>query len=273
MQKEETLAFLSDLQSFFKQQKIQYGDYVFQEEYPDDIIPEIIIDGGDIKKEKKAKPESEESIDDNLFEKSLPVKEKITEKWEKAVAVDELNSMICNCQKCPLGKTRTKFVFGVGNPNADIMFIGEAPGADEDAQGEPFVGRAGQLFNKILDAIAWKREDVFICNILKCRPPNNRDPLASEVEQCEPYLIKQIELVKPILMVSLGRIAAQTLLRKPTDSLGSMRNKTHTYANVPLIVTFHPAALLRNPNWKPDAWEDFKRIKSMYENATNKKLK
>ena len=184
--------------------------------------------------------------------------------WSDLKTLDELNSKICNCLKCTLGHTRTNFVFGVGNPKSRVMFIGEAPGADEDAQGEPFVGRAGQLFNKILTAIKMKREDVYICNILKCRPPENRDPLASEMETCTPYLDKQIDLIKPQFIVCLGRIAAQWLL-KTNDSLTKMREKVHEYKGAKLIITYHPAALLRNPNWKYPAWEDMKLFKKMYD--------
>lgn len=171
--------------------------------------------------------------------------------------------------KCPLGKTRTKFVFGVGNPDADIMLIGEAPGADEDRQGEPFVGRAGQLLNKILEAVGLTREEVYICNILKCRPPGNRDPQPPEVEQCEPYLHKQIDLVKPRIILALGRIAGQTLLRTG-DPLGSLRSQVHDYLGIPMIIVYHPAALLRNPNFKKTMWEDMKAFKHYYDNLTHK---
>jgi uracil-DNA glycosylase len=186
------------------------------------------------------------------------------EAWTKSVSLEDLNKSICNCLKCPLGETRTNFVFDVGNPHADVMFIGEAPGADEDAKGEPFVGRAGQLLNKIIDAIGMKREEVYICNILKCRPPNNRDPLPSEMETCTPYLQKQIELIKPKFIICLGRISAQWLLQTNV-SLSAMREKVHKYLGINLIVTYHPAALLRNPNWKRPAWEDMKMFKSEYE--------
>ncbi len=186
------------------------------------------------------------------------------EPWASTTSLTELNSTICQCQKCSLGATRIKFVFGVGNPNADIVLIGEAPGADEDAQGEPFVGRAGQLLNKILEAIHLKREEVYICNILKCRPPGNRDPLPGEVEQCEPYLWKQLEIIKPKIILCLGRISAQVLL-KTTDTLTKLREGVHDYRGIPLLVTYHPAALLRNPNWKRPAWEDVQRLRKMYD--------
>jgi uracil-DNA glycosylase len=186
------------------------------------------------------------------------------EQWSQASSLEELRGMICDCQKCTLGSTRIKFVFGVGNPHADIVLIGEAPGADEDAKGEPFVGRAGQLLNKILEAIQFKREEVYICNILKCRPPNNRDPLPGEVDQCEPYLWKQLEIIKPKIILCLGRISAQVLLRT-NDTLSKLREKVHDYRGIPLIVTFHPAALLRNPNWKRPAWEDVQKLRRMYD--------
>jgi DNA polymerase len=186
------------------------------------------------------------------------------EPWTTASSLPDLNSQIHDCLKCELGHTRTNFVFGVGNPNADVMFIGEAPGADEDAQGEPFVGRAGQLLNKILEAVNLKREEVYICNILKCRPPNNRDPETGEMEICSPYLFKQIELINPKFIISLGRIAGQWLLQT-NESLTSLRGKIHDYNGYRLIITYHPAALLRNPNWKRPAWEDMKMFKKAYD--------
>ena len=186
------------------------------------------------------------------------------EEWALSGSLEELNGNICTCTKCPLGQTRTKFVFGVGSIHADVMFIGEAPGADEDAQGEPFVGRAGQLLNKIIEAVGLKREEVYICNILKCRPPNNRDPLTSEMETCSPYLHKQIDLLKPKFIICLGRISAQWLLQT-NASLATLRGKAHDFRNTKLIVTYHPAALLRNPHWKRPAWEDMKMFKALYD--------
>ena len=170
---------------------------------------------------------------------------------------------IHQCHNCALGNSRTQFVFGVGDPNASLVLVGEAPGEQEDLKGEPFVGRAGQLLDKILAAIDRSRQkDVYICNVLKCRPPNNRDPLAEEVSECEPYLIHQINLIQPKLIVALGRVAGKTLLNVD-NSLKSMRGILHNYHNTPLIVTYHPAALLRNPNWKPETWKDFKWIRSI----------
>ncbi len=193
------------------------------------------------------------------------------EEWEFAETLDELNQKIKDCKKCDLWKTRTNFVFGVGNPNAEVVVIGEAPGADEDAQGEPFVGRAGQLLNKILEATGFRREDVFICNILKSRPPGNRNPLPEEVEVCKPYLDKQLKLINPKLILLLGKVASETLL-KTKEPLAKLRGKTHDYKGWKVRVTFHPAALLRNPNWKRPTWEDMLQLKEMYEQITGKKL-
>ena len=184
--------------------------------------------------------------------------------------LNQFNEKIMHCQNCALGSTRTSFVFGVGNPNADLMFVGEAPGEKEDLEGVPFVGRAGKLLDDILKAIELTREDVYIANVLKCRPPNNRDPNKEEIEQCEPYLLKQIELIKPKLLVALGRISAMTLLRKK-DSLTAMRGQVFDYHGTDMVVTYHPAALLRNPNWKRPAWEDFQKIRDMYRSKRGEK--
>ena len=173
------------------------------------------------------------------------------------------NEEIKNCLKCDLGKTRKKFVFGVGDFNASLLLVGEAPGEQEDLSGEPFVGRAGKLLDKMLSAINRSREnDVFICNVLKCRPPDNRDPSKEEISKCEPYLVNQIDLIQPKLIVALGRVAGKTLLGVD-KSLKDMRNTIHSYHGTNLIVTYHPAALLRNSNWKPDAWNDFKWIRTL----------
>lgn len=175
-----------------------------------------------------------------------------------------LEAAVRQCTKCALHKTRTQTVFGVGDRHASWMFVGEAPGADEDRQGEPFVGRAGQLLNLMLSAIGLKREEVFICNVLKCRPPGNRDPRPEEVEQCEPYLIRQIELVQPRLIVALGRHAAHSLLKTELP-LARLRGQGLRYHGTPLIVTYHPAYLLRNPADKRKAWEDLKRARQILE--------
>jgi uracil-DNA glycosylase len=181
-----------------------------------------------------------------------------TEAQQSAVPAGwaELERAVQTCTLCPLYKTRTQGVFGVGNRNAQWMVIGEAPGADEDRQGEPFVGRAGQLLNSMLKAVGLKREQVFIANILKSRPPNNRDPRPEEVRACIPYLFRQIELVNPTLILCVGRIAAQTLLETDTP-IGKLRGQLHRIAgNRPMVVTYHPAYLLRSPAEKRKSWAD-----------------
>jgi DNA polymerase len=167
-----------------------------------------------------------------------------------------LKAAVSGCTKCGLHKTRTQTVFGVGDENADWMLIGEAPGAEEDRLGDPFVGQAGRLLDNMLAAIGLsRRKNVYIANVLKCRPPGNRNPAPEEVEQCSPHLLKQIELIKPKLIVAMGRFAAQTLLESDA-SIASLRGRVHRYAGVPLIVTYHPAYLLRTLEDKAKAWED-----------------
>jgi len=179
-------------------------------------------------------------------------------------SLEELYEAVCGCKRCQLGSLRKNFVFGEGNPDADIMFIGEAPGADEDAQGIPFVGRAGRFLTQMIEAIKLHRKDIFIANILKCRPPGNRDPRPEEIEMCEPILIRQVEIIKPQFICALGRISGQTLLRT-NATLGSLRGRVHNYHGVKLIVTYHPAALLRNYKWKRPAWEDLKYLRREYD--------
>ena len=186
----------------------------------------------------------------------------------KAAQLAKLDAQqVAICTKCALHEPRNNTVFGVGNPDADVVFVGEAPGRDEDLQGEPFVGRAGQLLNKIIAAIGFQREDVYIANILKCRPPENRDPAPDEVMHCEPYLIRQLEIIQPRVICALGRVAATTLL-KTTMSLTKMRQQVHDYHGIPLIPTYHPAALLRNPNWKRPTWEDVQKVRAIYDERT-----
>ena len=168
-----------------------------------------------------------------------------------------------DCSRCKLHTLgRRQVVFGVGNPNADLMFVGEAPGADEDMQGEPFVGRAGQLLTKIIEAIGLKRGDVYIANVIKCRPPQNRNPEPDEVDQCEPFLFRQIDIVKPKVVVALGKFAAQSLL-KTTDPITRIRGREYSYRDAILMPTYHPAYLLRNPSAKRDVWEDMKRVRAL----------
>ena len=170
-------------------------------------------------------------------------------------SIDEIAASVAKCTRCPLYATAKNPVPGAGSPQADFMVVGEAPGANEDEQGVPFVGQAGQLLTKILEAIHLKREDVFIANVLKHRPPGNRNPLPDEVAACSPYLVRQIELVRPKVILALGTFAAQTLLETKI-TIGKLRGQVHRYHGVPLVVTYHPAALLRTPAWKRPTWED-----------------
>jgi DNA polymerase len=168
-----------------------------------------------------------------------------------------------DCTRCKLhGLGRTQIVFGVGNPSADLMFIGEAPGHDEDLQGIPFVGRAGQLLTKIIEAIGLSRDDVYIANVIKCRPPGNRNPEPDEVASCEAFLFRQVQVIRPRVIVALGTFAAQTLLRSK-EPISRLRGQPFTYGDATLIPTFHPAFLLRSPERKRDVWEDMKKVRAL----------
>jgi len=167
----------------------------------------------------------------------------------------ELRDCVANCTRCELSTSRTNTVFGVGNADADWLIIGEAPGAEEDRRGEPFVGRAGQLLDQMLQAIGQSRDQVFIANILKCRPPNNRDPKPEEAAACREYLERQIKLVRPKIILAVGRVAAQNLLGSG-DPVGRMRGRPHDLGGIPLVVTYHPAYLLRSPSQKAKSWSD-----------------
>lgn len=173
---------------------------------------------------------------------------------------EEIGPACARCKLHTLG--RKQIVFGVGNPNADLMFVGEAPGADEDEQGEPFVGRAGQLLTKIIEAIGLKREDVYIANVIKCRPPGNRNPEPDEVAQCQPFLFRQIDAIQPKVIVALGKFAAQSLLQT-TDPITRVRGRSFSYRGATLVPTFHPAYLLRNPSAKREVWEDMKKVRAI----------
>jgi len=175
-------------------------------------------------------------------------------------ALAKLAEQVRVCKKCSLCETRTQTVFGTGTPYAKIVFVGEAPGEEEDRRGEPFVGRAGELLTGIITkGMGLRREDVYICNVLKCRPPDNRTPNPAEVQQCEPYLIRQLELIKPKVICALGGVAAKCLLNTD-DSVGKLRKSWHEYQGIPLRVTYHPAYLLRSPNMKKACWEDIQEI-------------
>jgi DNA polymerase len=176
-----------------------------------------------------------------------------------AGALLDVRAELGDCQRCKLSVGRKNLVFGVGNPAAHLVFVGEGPGADEDEQGEPFVGKAGQLLNKMIEAMGYRREDVYICNVVKCRPPGNRNPEPDEIAACEPFLKKQLAAIRPRMIVTLGKFAAQCLLRDDTP-ISRLRGQFRSYEGVPLMPTFHPAYLLRDPTKKKEAWEDLKAV-------------
>lgn len=173
--------------------------------------------------------------------------------------LEEIRAELESCHRCELCKGRRNLVFGVGDPHARVVFVGEAPGREEDEKGEPFVGEAGRLLDRILFAMGLRREEVYICNVIKCRPPGNRDPLPEEIAACEPYLKRQLAAIRPRLIVTLGRIAAQSLLRDASH-IGRLRGKWREYEGIPLLPTYHPAYLLRTPVCKREVWEDMKQV-------------
>jgi uracil-DNA glycosylase len=238
-----------------KVQREIYGDVLFDEEK-------------NIISTRRTEVIADRAIETN----QKPLKDSVTETFKSAESLEELNSLICNCQKCQLGSTRKNFVFGSGNAKADVLILGEGPGADEDEQGLPFVGRSGKLLTDILKAIKFEREEVYITNIVKCRPPNNRAPFPSEMETCMPYLKKQIELINPKLILCVGLTAAHGLLNNK-DSLTSMRGKVFEFEGRKVMVTYHPAALLRNPNWKRGCWEDVQAFRKLYDELIKKDLR
>jgi uracil-DNA glycosylase len=189
-----------------------------------------------------------------------------TESLVQLGTLDELRSVALGCPRCRLSETRSHVVFGEGSPTAELMVVGEAPGAEEDRSGRPFVGRAGKLLDLLLAAVGFSRESVYICNVLKCRPPGNRNPEAEEIEACSPYLRRQVELVRPRAILAVGGFAAQTLLGSTTP-IGRLRGTVHEFEGVPLVPSYHPAALLRNPVWVRPVWEDLQRLRSVLDQA------
>ncbi|MEJ2194820.1 MAG: uracil-DNA glycosylase [Ignavibacteriaceae bacterium] len=224
------------------------------------------IFGDDLFEQKSRRTEIvSEKIDSYTEQESLFSFEQ--EDWLRTSTLAQLEKLICNCTSCILHEGRNKFVFGSGNPNAEVMVIGEGPGAEEDKQGLPFVGRAGKLLTDVLKAINFSREEVYIANVVKCRPPGNRTPLPGEMDTCLPYLKKQIELIKPKLILCLGLTAARGILKK-RDSLTNMRGKVFEFENIKVMVTYHTAALLRNPHWKRGCWEDVQKFRKLYDELT-----
>jgi DNA polymerase len=224
-----------------------------------EFFEELGIDGVRLEPEWRTRRELMERVPFETIESTEPI-----EPTEPTIALQRLREELgADCSRCKLHTLgRTQVVFGVGNPNADLMFVGEAPGADEDVQGEPFVGRAGQLLTKIIEAIGLRREDVYIANVIKCRPPGNRNPEPDEVDQCEPFLFRQIDTVKPKVIVALGKFAAQCLLRT-NDPITRIRGREFKYRDAILIPTYHPAYLLRTPSAKREVWEDMKRVRAI----------
>ena len=212
-----------------------------------------------------------ETSTDMAFKKGIVVAAEEAELMPSAIdkldTLDEIAKKVNKCTRCPLYETATQGVPGEGNPKAKLVCVGEAPGAKEDETGRPFVGQAGQLLTKILAAIDLTREQVFICNVLKHRPPGNRNPRPEEVDACSPYLIRQLELIKPKVIVAFGTFAAQTLLNSKTP-IGQLRGLVHKYHGIPLVVTYHPAALLRNPAWKRPTWEDVKLARRILDSSS-----
>lgn len=176
--------------------------------------------------------------------------------------LEDIRRDLGECARCSLGSQRTNLVFGVGNPSARLVFIGEAPGREEDLKGEPFVGEAGQLLTKIIQAMGFSRDDVYICNVLKCRPPGNRNPHHEEIEQCAPFMLRQVRAIAPEAVVALGTFAAQTLLATK-EPISRLRGRFHDYHGIPLMPTFHPAFLVRNPERKREVWDDMKKVMAL----------
>lgn len=276
MQDKKPEDLIDEVISFIKKERELYGDFspVLSEKDNDTQSTNSAKDSGNssvpepsLQKDtgggQTVEPMHDFKSQENLFNKDKS--RKAYYKIEKCETLEELKQL---CKKADVLKTDledTNLVFGVGNPDADLMIIGEAPGAEEDKQGEPFVGAAGQLLNKILQAINFQREDVYIANILKHRPPNNRNPLPEERKRSLPFLMRQIDLVNPKIILCLGKVAAQTLLDND-DTLGSMRGKFHSFrGKYELMVTYHPAALLRNPKWKRPTWEDVQLLRERYD--------
>ena len=261
-----------ELERFVKEQASRFGEVISY--VPARLIPTIAQETDSVAVDtltatedmtkKKTTTDEIEITHHGFAELKAKLEPYKNDNWVSATSLSVMQEAIEGCQRCPLGQTRNKLVFGVGDPHSKVLIIGEAPGADEDEKGEPFIGRAGQLLTKMLDAIQFERKDIFITNILKSRPPNNRDPKPEEVEACEPYLWKQILLINPKLILCLGRVAGTNLL-KNKESLGKMRGNIYDYYGIKVIVTYHPAALLRNPDWKHGAWEDLKKFRRMYE--------
>lgn len=253
--------FIEKVERFIKQQKDIYGDFSIQQNADQSYRQESSNDTENVNTKTGHSPGQKNDQSKKKVEQSL------SEKIAACSSLDELRSLCTIAEELRTDLEDTNLVFGVGNSNADLMVIGEAPGYNEDKQGEPFVGEAGQLLDKIMAAIDFSRNDIYIANILKHRPPNNRDPKSEERQRSLPFLLRQIELVDPKLILCVGRISATTLLGVDT-SLGKLRSKIHTFNGRELMATYHPAALLRNPKWKRPTWEDVQKLRKRYDELT-----
>lgn len=250
---------LKEVLSSLKGHLIYQRDVLLAEGVPatEGQMPEVRSQKSEVKKVRRLEDEKNLSTSQPL-NLSTSVSQQL--RTPDSELLEKLRDEIGDCQRCKLGKTRTKLVFGVGNPDARIVFVGEGPGKDEDIQGEPFVGRAGQLLTDIITkGMKMQREDVYICNVVKCRPPENRNPEPDEVDACEGFLIKQLEIIKPEVIVGLGTFAAHTLLKTELP-ISQLRGRFHDYHGTKLMPTFHPAYLLRNPEKKKEVWEDIKMV-------------
>ena len=249
---------LSEIAQFIQNEQEMYGPFTFTAKEEEEITLRNET-GNEDEFLREPLPESiDESESKNASEHQQPIT--LTEKLEACQNLDQLHQLCEDSDELRTDLQGTRLVFGVGNPNANLMLIGEAPGEQEDKEGEPFVGAAGQLLNKILAAIDFKREEVYIANILKHRPPENRNPSPEERLRSLPYLLRQIDLVQPKLILCLGKVSGTTLLGRD-DSLKNLRGDFYPFRNTLLTVTYHPAALLRNPQWKRPVWEDVQKVK------------
>lgn len=250
---------------FLNEQREIYGD--FTPTQPSVVKPDTKSKTGDVNptevREQAVRYSTAGSDEPTIFEQVN------TDPLAACKTLEELRALCETTDELKTDLPNTNLVFGVGKPNADLMIVGEAPGENEDKQGEPFVGRAGQLLDKIMEAIQFKRDDIYIANILKHRPPNNRDPKPEERERSLPYLLRQIDLIDPKLILCVGKVSGTTLLNK-NDSLKNMRQKFHSFHGRELMVTYHPAALLRNPHWKRPTWEDVQLLRKRYDELGGK---
>jgi len=255
---------IDDIIQFLENEKELYGAFT----PPDQSVKSVSIDAKPSAEEKqKSEPDNSPTEEAHEPKTTYQPQLSLDERLKQCKTLDELRNLCAEAEELKTDLENTNLVFGVGNPDADLMIIGEAPGQEEDKQGEPFVGAAGQLLNKILKAIEFEREDVYIANILKHRPPGNRNPSGEERQRSLPYLLRQIDLINPKIILCVGRVSGTTLLNRD-DSLRNMRGSFHNFRGAKLTVTYHPAALLRNPEWKRPTWEDVQMVREKYDELT-----